>query len=407
MATARQLDANNWVEVKDNPLSKVGIFDYLGSEIGAPDPLRIYKVYRPAEELGAKDCIDSFKLLPWVDDHTMLGDAGTPAERKGIEGVIGEDVYFKDGYLKGNLKLFSSSHTEKVNDGKKELSAGYKCRYEFTEGVSEDGQRYDAIQRDIRGNHLASVDQGRMGKEVAVLDHHLTITLNNSAELVKMSKTNQSEKELAVAMDETLTLSKIATVVNSVGEAVAGLTSAMDEMSKKMDKKGMDECEEDEKMDKKKGMDMEKDKGMDMEEEKDEKKKGMDMEKDKGMDSDAVAALTSDLNAMKAQLAQFQEQSAGMDAAIMSGIKKRDDLAQKLSVHIGTFDHAGKTLQQVAEYGVEKLEIPCEKGQETAALDAALHVLKKPQTLVSHKSGMDSASNSGAVHNAFNMKKEA
>jgi hypothetical protein len=85
-------DRNGFKEIKDNPLSKVGVFPYLGKEIpGAPDPTAIYYVYRPEEELAHPDCINSFKLLPWVDEHTLLGDlpGAVPAEQKGVHGVIG------------------------------------------------------------------------------------------------------------------------------------------------------------------------------------------------------------------------------------------------------------------------------------------------------------------------------
>lgn len=37
----------------------------------------------------------------------MLGDAGMPAERKGIEGVIGEEVYYDAPFLRANIKVFS------------------------------------------------------------------------------------------------------------------------------------------------------------------------------------------------------------------------------------------------------------------------------------------------------------
>ena len=74
--TARIKDANGWFEVKKNPISKVGVFPYRGSEIGAPDPQKIYMVLRPPSELGSKKTMDSFKLMPLVDNHTMIGDKG-------------------------------------------------------------------------------------------------------------------------------------------------------------------------------------------------------------------------------------------------------------------------------------------------------------------------------------------
>src|SRR5690554_3928966 len=83
----RTYDINGWAEIKGNPLSKVGVFPYSGAQI-SPDlgPDKIYYVYRPEEELNNQETIDSFKLIPWTDDHTMLGksDEGlTPAELKG------------------------------------------------------------------------------------------------------------------------------------------------------------------------------------------------------------------------------------------------------------------------------------------------------------------------------------
>ena len=52
--------------------------------------------------------------------------------------------------------------------GKAELSCGYVCDLEDAPGVTPEGERYDSIQRNIRGNHVALVAQGRAGKEVRV-----------------------------------------------------------------------------------------------------------------------------------------------------------------------------------------------------------------------------------------------
>ena len=111
--TAREYDINGWAEIKGNPISKVGVFPYSGSQISPElEADKIYQVYRPEEELADPETISSFKLLPWTDEHAMLGsedDGLTAAERKGVHGVIGEDVYYEDGYLKGNLKIFSNN----------------------------------------------------------------------------------------------------------------------------------------------------------------------------------------------------------------------------------------------------------------------------------------------------------
>lgn len=180
--SARSRDlVNGWYEVPRNPLSKVGVFPYLAKTINAPDahtnPNRVYQVYRPEEELGDPEAVKSFRLTPWVDDHAMLGNPEydpslTAPEKKGIHGVIGEQTQYdpSDRTLYGNIRLWSSSLADAIDAGKKELSCGFRCVYEFVSGVFE-GQPFDAIQRTIRGNHVASVQHGRMGPSVAVMDH--------------------------------------------------------------------------------------------------------------------------------------------------------------------------------------------------------------------------------------------
>ena len=133
----KEIDHNDYWYIKDNPLSKVGVFPYLGKQISDElEPDAIYYVLRPEEELNNKDTLNSFRLVPIVDDHTMLGTKPgmQPAEEKGVHGVIGDDVYYKDGIIYGDLKIFSESLKEEIENGKKELSMGYFCDYEIQPG---------------------------------------------------------------------------------------------------------------------------------------------------------------------------------------------------------------------------------------------------------------------------------
>src|SRR5579872_3852645 len=135
----REQDINGWLEIKNNPISKVGVFAYSGAQISEElEPDKIYNVYRPEEELSSEECINSFKLIPWIDEHVMLGNDDenlTPAEKKGIEGVIGEEVYFKYPYLLGNIKVFSGNMRNNIDNEKKELSIGYRCEYDISAGT--------------------------------------------------------------------------------------------------------------------------------------------------------------------------------------------------------------------------------------------------------------------------------
>lgn len=167
----KQIDHNQFWLIKDNPITKAGVFPYLGKQIAPSlEPEKIYQVYRPAEEI--KKAADTFKLVPLVDNHTMLGAEFTPAEEKVVHGVLGEDIREQDGILYANVKIFSETLKQEIQNGKKELSLGYFCKYDLVPG-QYNGMHYDAIQRDIKGNHIALVDRGRMGHDVRVMDRAL------------------------------------------------------------------------------------------------------------------------------------------------------------------------------------------------------------------------------------------
>lgn len=313
----RIVDGNGFTEIKGNPLSKVGVFPYLGKNIPGADPEKVFMVYRPPEELSDPATIDSIKLTPWVDDHAMLGDRAMPAEQKGVHGVIGQDVYFEGDTLYGNLKLFSATQGARIADGKRPLSLGYRCRFEHAPGVFN-GQAYDYVQRHIRGNHLASVQDGRMGPEVAVLDHFCFTFDSKDVEIMA----DPEKKDDAPAGGGEMTIAELTATVKAIGPQLAALQQAMAALA-----------------------------------------------------NPAAAAVVEDKKPEEATVT-----AAAMDAAIAKGVaeglKSRalaGTLAQKLSAHVGVFDHSDKTHAEVVAYGLEKLGIKdAPKGQEAIYLDAYL-----------------------------------
>lgn len=167
----KQIDRNGFWQIKNNPISKVGIFPYLGKQIDdSLEPDKIYMVLRPEEELFNSEALESFNgvPVPLINEHTMLGEEYTPAEKKGVAGVV-TNIRREGDTLAGDISIYSEDMKEKITNGKKELSLGYFCSYDLTPGVFN-GQKYDAIQRDIRSNHIALVDRGRCGSDVRVFD---------------------------------------------------------------------------------------------------------------------------------------------------------------------------------------------------------------------------------------------
>jgi hypothetical protein len=362
--SSRDYDHNGWAEIKENPITKVGVFQYSGRQIADEnnsqnlDLDKLYNVYRPAEELSKPETIDSFKLLPWVDEHAMLGaaeDGKTPAEQHGVQGVIGEDVRFdpKTNYLVANLKIFSDSMSKSIDvDEKKEISAGYYCDFIKESGVY-DGENYDFVPRNIRGNHIALVWEGRSGPDVSVLDS-MKFTFD-AKELQIMPEIELKEK-IALDADEKLDDEK---------------TEAKDaegEYKKFLNKADAEDEDEDE----------EEKKAMDEDDDVDPEAMDEDEKKDKAMDS---------------------VKSASMDEkAFYVRMSERNELAEKLSNHIGTFDHASKTLDEVAKYGIQKLKLnaKCPRGQENTFLAGYLEGAKVKSVATAQFSG-DSKIESGCI----------
>ena len=354
----REYDTNGWFEVKDNPLSMVGVFPYSGRSVSPEcDQDRIYMVYRPAEELGTQECIDSFKLIPWIDNHVMLGseDAGlTPSEQKGVQGVIGQDVHFDGETLKGNIKVFSEAMANLIVNGKKELSCGYRCRYEYAPGTY-DGVKYDYVQRDIRGNHLALVENGRMGPDVAVLDH-FTFTVDNK-EFLNMAEENMSAE---AGEKKEITLEEAHKFLE---EVMPKLAKILELTGQSYGSAGM-EAVEDEDMNKPDG---------------DEEKPGETKDEE-----DPIVQGGQKKEEKEGQRAE------GMDAAtiartVEANIVMKSKLYNQLSAHIGAFDHSDMDLDKMAKYGCKKLGLEASKEARVVALESFLKGKGAPT-----RTGMDS-----------------
>ena len=164
------IDKNDFWFIEKNPITKVGVYPYLGRQISQDcEPDKIYYVLRPKEELFRKETLDSLRLIPLIDGHTMIGKDFTAPEDKGLDGTLGDNVSHDTDTIYNDLKIISNKMKEEIQNGKKELSLGYFCRYDKQPGTYK-GQRYDYVQRDIIANHLALVDKGRMGADVRVYD---------------------------------------------------------------------------------------------------------------------------------------------------------------------------------------------------------------------------------------------
>ena len=103
----------------------------------------------------------SFQLVPVTNLHPS-GLLTPDTAKDHAVGAIGESVRQDGDHLAATMMIHDAVAMQSISDGRSKLSCGYTCEMDDTPGVWK-GQAYDAIQRNIVGNHLALVDVARAG----------------------------------------------------------------------------------------------------------------------------------------------------------------------------------------------------------------------------------------------------
>lgn len=139
----------------DRPiLTRTGIFEYANPDGSIRRELRL------PEDVFDPESLKSYKGRPIIITH----DAGLVTTDNVKENAIG--TILTEGYRSGDdvrAEIIIHDTVGMKKAGLKELSLGYNLDLEETPG-EWNGQHYDAIQRNIRINHLALVREARAGE---------------------------------------------------------------------------------------------------------------------------------------------------------------------------------------------------------------------------------------------------
>ena len=192
----RTIDDNGFLHVALTPISKATVNPYLGKEIpygnehGFEDE-KIYYALRPADEL--EKAAKTFNGLPLLLEHHNI-DAENPAKEY-VVGSVGTDAVFENPYLKNSLTVTDAQAIGYIEDGQAaEISCCYSYEPDFTSGefTETDGSKvhYDLIMRNIKGNHVALVPEGRAGHDVKVADSMNAVKYSNNEERRKDNMMN-------------------------------------------------------------------------------------------------------------------------------------------------------------------------------------------------------------------------
>lgn len=170
-ATVRAYDADGRLHVAITNISKANVCPYIGREIPDYQSLgldadRTYQLLRDPEELAK--AAPTFNNIPLLARHTPVSAADHQPEL--VIGSTGTDAEFVAPYLRNSLVVWAKSAINAIeSELQRELSSAYRYRADMTPGTYE-GVRYDGVMRDIVGNHVALVAEGRAGADVVVGD---------------------------------------------------------------------------------------------------------------------------------------------------------------------------------------------------------------------------------------------
>lgn len=171
--SVRSIDANGFLHVAMTPISKATVSPYLGSELGEVagiEPDKIYYGLRDPDEI--RKAAESFNGLPLLLDHH--DESAEHPQKEYRVGSTGTDAEFDGEYLKNSLSVTDQTAIDLINSGEmREISCAYLFAPDFTPGEYK-GMKYDFIMRDIQGNHVALVAEGRAGHDVRVADTQIT-----------------------------------------------------------------------------------------------------------------------------------------------------------------------------------------------------------------------------------------
>jgi len=185
MMSNRTVDHNGFMTIENCILTSEAVDDYLGDEIPqyqalGLDPSQTYGVYRPLEEIEkAKD--------EWDNKQLLLKHVRTTADdtKKNLQvGVVGNDATVADGKLYNTVVIHDGDAIDNL-DNIRDLSIGYDYTPVLESGTF-DGKPYQVKMTNIKGNHLALVDEGR--NEAAIVADAKS-NLTKKGDMNFMSKT--------------------------------------------------------------------------------------------------------------------------------------------------------------------------------------------------------------------------
>ena len=223
-------------------VARTGIQIYQGHEVGDEKKRQQVRVYRPEAEVFHPDSLHTFAHKPVTLHHPKDFVSAGNWKKHAVGHVDGEIM--RDGdTVRIPMLIMDADAIRAVRDGVQELSVGYDAGLEWTEGITDSGEIYDAVQRQIRVNHIALTPMARggpllrlgdttMDREVmtrSFLCDGITITLpEQDAQIVQRALRNAAQT-VADAQAHLEPAQELSTRLTTDNQTLAGKIAALEQ----------------------------------------------------------------------------------------------------------------------------------------------------------------------------------
>jgi hypothetical protein len=143
--------------VVDAFLSKCGVFPYVQRDGSIRRELRL------PEDVFDQASLRSFEGVPVTNNHPPGMLDAKIARDYSVGAQLTVPVRDDGDHMRGRLAIHDHTAVSDMESGKVQVSNGYTCDTLEKPGVHPMYGPYDAIQKNIRGNHVAIVDRARAG----------------------------------------------------------------------------------------------------------------------------------------------------------------------------------------------------------------------------------------------------
>jgi uncharacterized protein len=157
--------------VAEVPCARTGIQTYTAAEAGAPQGFTgdTVRIYRPEDEVFSRDSLASYAAAPVTVNHPAQMVDASNWRKLGV-GEINGDIARDGERVRVPLIVRDAAAVKAAQTTHRQLSMGYTCKLDWTAGTTPGGEAFDAVQREIRINHIALVPVARGGPELRIVD---------------------------------------------------------------------------------------------------------------------------------------------------------------------------------------------------------------------------------------------